>query len=454
MDPTNKDPVAAYDERILACLQTETQILETAQAAGRDLTDDERTKITETQASREQCEADKALYIRTRDAQARIERPAPRKTDEPGATSTTGVPVAGATTSTTRRPITGRDVAAESPTHGFESGQAWFRAIAQACANPSLTDRRLTAAQAAATTFANEGAGDQGGWAMPPDYAAGIVQVVMGQASLLGRMRPLQSNSNIYQVPVDETTDWGTSGVQPYKTAEGAATTVSNIALAQRVVTLYKASALVNVSEELSTDNPAAVTHITRAIAGRLNANVERWILRGSGVGEPLGILNAPALVSVGKDSAQTADTITRGNLAKCAGRLIPGTDANAFWVASPSAKIGMLDVLLAANGNDGTNLQRGFGPTVLGYPIVTSMEAAAIGDAGDCTIVAPEGFLTLVKGGIQSAATIYFYFDQGLTTLRAYLRLGQVPLLSAAVTPKVDTATTLSHCVTTEARA
>jgi hypothetical protein len=80
-------------------------------------------------------------------------------------------------------------------------------------------------------------------------------------------------------------------------------------------------------------------------------------------------------------------------------------------------------------------------------------MEAQAVGTAGDCTAIAPSGFLTLVKGGVESQATIYFYFDQGLLTLRSYLRLGQVPLLSAAVTPKLDTATTLSHCVTTATR-
>jgi HK97 family phage major capsid protein len=189
-------------------------------------------------------------------------------------------------------------------------------------------------------------------------------------------------------------------------------------------------------------------------MARQLQGIVERWLLQGTGLGEPIGILKAPALVSVDAEaSGNGSGTLIRKNLSKCAGRLMPGSEAEAFWIVSPSAKIEVADLMLAANGNTGEALRNGFGPGLLGFPVATSMESPAVGTAGDCTLVAPSGFLTLVKGGIQSQATIYFYFDQGLQTLRSYIRIGQVPLLSAAVTPKLDTSTTLSHCVTTATR-
>jgi HK97 family phage major capsid protein len=459
MDPKENEnsPVQQLRDRLAGLVNDQTQILQTATAAGRDTTDEEKAKVKEIQAKVAGMEEEIALRINAAEAQARLDAPQGRKVEPSGTVSTSAPAQAGATSTAPqgRQPIYGRDVAAESKTHGFATGQDWFKAIRNVAINPSLIDRRLTNAQAAATTFANEGSGPEGGWAMPPEYASGIVEAVMGQASLLGKMRPMQSNSNIYQIPVDESTGWGSTGVQAAKTAEGAAATVSNLALQGRTVTLHKAVSFVNVSEELSTDNPACVTHITRVMSRQLQGVVERWLLRGTGMNQPVGILNAPALVEVAQEAAGNgAGTLIRKNLAKCAGRVIPGLDSEMFWVMSPSAKIEALDLMLAASGNGGEAIQQGFrGQSLLGYPFITSMEASAVGTKGDATMVAPSGFLTLVKGGVQSQATIYFYFDQGLQTLRSYIRVGQVPILSAAIAPKEDASTTLSHCVTTATR-
>lgn len=445
-------------DRLKGLVSEQAQILATAQAASRELTDEEKTKMKEVASKRDALEDEIHIRIDALEAQARLD-----EMDKPQASpvsSDIAHARAAAPAPAQRRgvaaptPITGRDLAAESPTHGFATAQDWFKAIRVAAVNPSIVDRRLTNAQAAATVFANEGAGPEGGWSLPPEYSKEIVEAVAGQASLLGRMKPIQSTSNIFQIPVDETTQWGTTGVQAAKVSEGGAATATVLALQGRTVTLYKAVSLVNVTEELATDNPASVQYINRVMGRQLQGIVERWILRGSGVGEPVGILNAPGLVSVTAESAGNgAGTLIRKNLAKCCGRLLPGYDSEAFFCMSPSALIEVNEILLAVNGNSRDDLTRGFSQTVLGKPIHVSMEAQPVGTAGDATCIAPSGFLTLVKGGVQSQATIYFYFDQGLQTLRSYLRIGQVPLLSAPVTPKLDTSTTLSHCVTTATR-
>jgi HK97 family phage major capsid protein len=446
------EPIKQLQDRLAELVAQQTTITQAALAASRPLTDDEIKSLKENEAAQDRLGEEIERYEKAAKAQAKILAPVPSPISsdvaaaKAAATTSTTAPAGATVTWVSER-------SAASPKAGFDSAQAWFNAIKAAAVRPDLVDQRLRA-YAAATTFANEGTGPEGGWAQPPDFSKDIIEVVMGQASLLGRMRPMQSSSNIYQAPVDESTGWGTTGVQAAKNAEGAAATVSNIALGQRVVTLYKATALVNMTEELVSDNPATLQHVTRIMARQLQGIVERWLLRGSGMGEPVGILNAPALVSVAAESSGNgAGTLIRQNLAKMAGRLVPGYDAEAFYVMSPSAKMAALDVLLTAGGNTGDYLARGPGQTILGYPVVVSMEAQAVGTAGDCTAVAPSGFMTLVKGGVTSQATIFFYFDQGLTSLRAYIRLGQVPLLSTAVVPKLDTGTTLSHCVTTATR-
>lgn len=448
---TEKSPVDRLRERLASLVGEQAAILQSATASSRDMTEDEKVKLREIEQGQAKLEEEIHHYIAAAEAQARLEAPQPSPISSPvvEAKAAARIPQSEPLRHT---PITGTDVAATSKTFGFESVGKWLDAVA--LVKDGIIDRRLTNARAAQTTMANEGGGPEGGWAMPPDFSSGIIEAVAGQASLLGRMKPMQSNSNTYVAPVDESTGWGTAGIQAARTAEGAASAVSTIALGQRTVTLYKATALVNITEELSSDNPACAQHITRIVSRQLQGIVERWLLRGSGAGEPLGILNAAALVSVAAESSgNTSGTLIRQNISKMSGRLIPGFDAEAFWVQSPSAKIAIDDLMLSANGNTGAVYGQGFGGALLGYPRVTSMEAQAVGTAGDLTLVAPSGFMTLVKGGIQSQATIYFAFDQGLTTLRAYIRLGQVPILSGAVVPKLDTATTLSHCVTTATR-
>jgi HK97 family phage major capsid protein len=460
------DRIEMLRKKLQELVEQENKIFVTAQAAGKLLGDEDRAEVKKIAGERVALEEEIELNVSALEAQARLEKPAPSKVSseieaekalqEKAEKDRREGAARAADQGLRRPPITRRDAVdpADSPTQGFASQLEWFRAVRNAAINPGLIDRRLTAAQAAATVFANEGAGPEGAWAQPAEYSKTIVEAVTGQGTLLGRMKPIPSTSNIYQIPVDESTQWGTTGVQAAKTAEGAATTATNLALQGRVVTLYKAVALVNVSEELTADNPATIEFINRIMARQLNGVVERWLLRGSGVGEPVGILSAPSLISVtAESSGNTSGTLLRRNLSKCSGRLMPGTDSEAFWVLSPSAKIEVEDMLLTAGGNTGRDLQAGFQGTLLGKPYVTSMEAQAVGTAGDATAVAPSGFLTLTRGGITQQATIFFYFDQGLQTLRAYMRIGQTPLLSTPVVPKLDTSTTLSHCVTTATR-
>lgn len=446
---SDKTAVDRLRERLLSLTTDEANILQTAEAAKRDLFDDEKTKLSDIQASRKSLEDEVALRIAAAEAQARLLAPQPSPISSPVAEARAAVRQPA---EPTRSPVTGIELAALSPTGGFNKGPGEFLAAIRATHQGSF-DLRLKA-MAAQTVYANEGAGPEGAWALPPEFAAGIVEAVAGQASLLGKMKPMQSTSNFFIAPVDESTSWGTTGVQGAKRGEAAAASPSKIAISQRVVQLYKADCFVNVTEELNADNPAVGQYITRIMGRQLQGVVERWLLRGSGVGEPIGILNAPALVSVAAEaSGNTTGTLIRQNFSKMSGRILPGYDSEAFWVCSPSAKIACNDVKLSANGNTGAFIQAGFGDPMLGYPCITSMEAQPVGTAGDCTLVAPSGFMTLTRGGVQSQATIFFAFDQGLTSLRAYIRLGQVPILTTAVVPKLDTATTLSHCVTTATR-
>ena len=78
-------------------------------------------------------------------------------------------------------------------------------------------------------------------------------------------------------------------------------------------------------------DAAALEAVIRQAFAEEFGFKIDDAILSGSGEGEPLGILNSGAIVTVAKEASQT-DTITVENLIKMWNRLWSRSRANAVW--------------------------------------------------------------------------------------------------------------------------
>jgi len=56
-----------------------------------------------------------------------------------------------------------------------------------------------------------------------------------------------------------------------------------------------------------------------------------------NGEGQPLGIINDPALITVNKEASQEPATITYQNVVNMFSRLAPSCFTNAVWLANPS---------------------------------------------------------------------------------------------------------------------
>jgi HK97 family phage major capsid protein len=93
------------------------------------------------------------------------------------------------------------------------------------------------------------------------------------------------------------------------------------------------------VTEELLEDAPAMGAYLNRKAPEKMDFKVSDAIVRGTGVGQPLGFLNSPALVTVAAEGAQTADTVNVTNLAKMWGRLPVQSRRTAVWLMHPDAE-------------------------------------------------------------------------------------------------------------------
>lgn len=333
------------------------------------------------------------------------------------------------------------------PASGFGSAAGFLAAVRRPSSESMV--RYITNA---VTTYGREAIGGDGGFVVPPDFNADVLQPVLGSGSLLGAFRPVTTTSNLVIVGVDETAEWGTTGVEVQAVGEGSATTETKGVLRQVNVQLYKASALVPASEEIEDDSSGSFGNfVWRACSRRLKNKIERWILWGSGVGEPLGCFNAPALVTVAKEGSQAAATIQKENVEKMVGRLLPGSFPTSIWVVHTSALVKVMD--LGSGGGiynpDGAS-PFGYG-TLLGRPVAVSEHANPLGSLGDILLVDPECFLYATQG-VRNVSTIEFRFDQHLKSFRSSIRVGGAPLISAPIARRTGSET-LSCCVTLEAR-
>lgn len=450
-------------ERMAELVAKAQGIRDLAATANRDLTVDEAAELDACLAAFDAADADLKRLEGVAAMEARSSAPAPRQTvSDPinGTGSQAAAPAA--TPARMTVPRQAADPIARQR-YGFHSfGE--FCSTVRAAATQGSVDPRLTNA---ATTYGSEGVGADGGFAVPPEWKSSIMALVLGEDSLLGMtdQNPVSSNSMTF--PSDETTPWQSSGgILAYWDSEAGTMTQSKPALKEVTVKLHKLTALVPVTDELLADAPAMGSYVQRKAGEKLQFKVNDAIVNGTGAGMPLGIMNAPCLVTVSKISSQVADTFHAKNAVAMMGRMPARNFRNAVWLINQD-----LITQIPALGfpvTDGTTTNVGAGAiytapgamangspygALWGRPIIATEACAPIGDLGDVILADLSQYLTVTKsGGVQSDVSIHLYFDTNTTAFRFVLRMNGQPWLSSAIARKSGS-NTLSHFVTLEAR-
>lgn len=324
---------------------------------------------------------------------------------------------------------------------GFRSQAEYFQAVINSSAKGANIDPRLLANGPA--TFGQEGVGADGGFAVPPDFRTAIIQKVMGEDSLLSRTDQQTSSSNSITFPADETTEWQDSGgIQAYWESEGGQKTPSKPALTEKTVRLNKLIALVPLTDELLEDAPAMAGYVQKKAPAKMNFKVNNAIINGSGVGQPLGILQSPGTIVVPAESGQAADSLIAENIVNMWSRLTPSAKKNATWVMNgdydsvlpflkfPGSTTQPLPLFMPPGGLSSAP----FG-SILGRPILQSEAMPALGDAGDILVGDFSAYLSAVKtGGVRSDVSIHVWFDYDITAFRFVLRVGGQPWWNAPI--------------------
>lgn len=345
----------------------------------------------------------------------------------------------------------------------FRSFGEQIRAVIEAGRPGGKTDTRLYEVRASGL---QEAIPHEGGFLVQSDFSQQLIGSLYGPSRLPGMCRnyPIGKEKSGLKMPgFDETSRadgsrWG--GVRAYWLNEAATKTSSKPKFRLMELDLVKLIGLCYLTDELLEDVPLLEQYVRDAFRDEFLFKLEDSIINGTGAGQMLGVLNAGALISVSKETGQTADTIIWENILKMIARF-RSMGGRPVWLTNQDCLPQLLQMYMPV-GTAGVPVyvpgSQNSLATLCGWPVIFSEASATLGDKGDIILMDTSAFLTISKGGsltggIQFASSIHVAFTTDETALRFVLRTNGQPMLAAPVTPYKGT-NTVGPFVTLNARA
>ena len=302
--------------------------------------------------------------------------------------------------------------------------------------------------------------GADGGFLIPAEMRAELLSVALMTAVVRPRARVLPLSTPRVPIPsIDETTRVGSvfGGIVAYWTEEQAAATESSAKFGQIALEAKKLTAYTEIPNETIQDAILFGAFFDQTFPQAMAHFEDLAFTTGTGVGEPLGWRSAGSMVTVAKETSQTADTVVWANVVKMFARLFPSSISNSVWVVSPDV-FPQLAQMETSTGSGGLWIGPAQGPSapptsLLGRPVITSDKVPVVGDLGDINLVDFSYYLIGDRQTMMSSSSPHYKFPQQKTAFLITERVDGRPWLDSAITPPNGGAT-LSAFVDLAARA
>jgi len=346
----------------------------------------------------------------------------------------------------------------------------YLQAVAVAAKGGPI-DPRLSMSPQAAASGLNTSVGSEGGFLVRTDFSTALLARAMEESVLANRCTTIDigEGSDGIELPyIDETSRangsrWG--GVQVYRRAEADTVTASKPKFGMLEIRLEDLMGICYTTDRAMRDAVSLGQIIQTAFASEFSFKIDDEIIRGTGVGQCLGVLNSAALVTQAAEAAQVADTLVAENVIKMRSRLRARNRANSAWFINQELEtqlplmvvkiknvagaenVGGSTVYMPAGGLSGSPFD-----TLFGRPVIPAEQCSAIGDVGDILLLDLGEYLLIRKGALETAESIHVRFLYGENTFRFTYRINGAPAWKTVLTPYKG-ASTLSPFITLAAR-
>lgn len=309
-------------------------------------------------------------------------------------------------------------------------------------------DPRLT--QNTAALGQNEISGPAGGYLVPVQFAREIWTRVYSTGRILARCdrQPISKGETLLIPGVYETgrgdgerpTGSRFGGGQMYWTDEAAANDDSTSGFELIRLQLRKLLGMFYASDELIEDVPALTAALKRLFGLEASFEIENAIVSGTGGGKPLGILNAPCLITVQGSGA--GGGIVYPDLVNIIKRLWGPSYQSAIWLMSNEvlgALIALdneINIELFSTDSDGTR-------RLLSFPVEVCEYTPAQGNAGDLVLADFSQYIVAEKDGTPDMlSSIHVKYLSDESTFKIRYRVDGAPAWMTPITPKNSTLT------------
>lgn len=342
---------------------------------------------------------------------------------------------------------------AESDKNPWSSLSEFAKAVAVAEISHGRTvDERLIAApkdeKGVGTPSLSEGEGTEG-YLIPTEYRTELLQLTEKENEILQRCMPIPMATNAIEIPYiagfDESAGLVCGGIQWKWIDELEQKTATKPEFGKIQLRLKEVAGLAYSSNQILEDSPISMENILKqGFAKGLNFQLNNVFIRGSGAGQPLGILNAPCLISIAAETGQSAATILFENIINMFARFY--ADAGGIWMANRNilpqlvtmnmaVGTGGVPVFMPANGAAGVPHN-----TLFGLPIIWNKHCSPLGTVGDIILCDWSQYLVGQKkgagAGVQFDTSIHLKFDYNQKTFRLTFRVDGQPWWPSALTP------------------
>jgi len=284
-----------------------------------------------------------------------------------------------------------------------------------------------------------EGIGASGGFLVPDEYIPQLQMLEPEPSIVRQRASIIPMRRRAVRIPVLDQTG-GASGTPAWMggllgkwTEEGGTKTETEPLFKQVELVAHKLVLYTEATDELLDDSAIPL----EAFLGNMYRTAidwyeERSFLQGTGAGQPLGVINAGATITVARQAQHVFGLvdlinmlenfmgsdpvwmITRQGLSNL--MQLNGPAANPSYVFMPSARDGMPGYLF-------------------GYPVIFSEHSMGIGTAGDVLLADWSKYLIGDRQAVTIDSSKHYKFQNDITSWRAVHRVGGQPWLSAPIT-------------------
>jgi len=325
---------------------------------------------------------------------------------------------------------------------------SFFSAVISGRHHPELTKRAMT-----------EGTPSDGGFLIPAQHATKIHSVSLENELVMPRCFVQPMNSNEIDIPAMEIGDHSSNlfgGFTASYVAEAGSISEADPKVRSMTLNAKKLTGMLRFSSELMEDIPGGESQLLDICGKGLSWYRDKAFLKGTGAGEPLGILNANCLVVQGKENSQVASTINYLNLVGMLSKLFAGSFANSIFICHQSTIPAILSLSLPV-GTGGSfypvlRENKNGEMTLLTRPVIFTEKTEVLGQQGDVLLADMSQYVVGLRSGMRFDLSPHVHFSTDEVLARLIERHDGQPLWSEALILE-DGSTEVSPFVTLEER-